>query len=196
LPEYGEEAEELGKALVEKGMIDEETRIEMTELGKVIRKKGYTSADLSWLWDELLKAGWPADDRTRLYAFRFMGNFAKRGYSPQDFRSTLMKLGLPLPPEEYRRVPPQVPTAPLIICPNCHQQVPSTSKFCPNCGAAMAVAPTAMIICPKCNAQVPPTSKFCPECGWKIVQTAKCPKCGEEVSAGAKFCPNCGEKLK
>jgi membrane protease subunit (stomatin/prohibitin family) len=51
------------------------------------------------------------------------------------------------------------------ICPNCKQQVPSTSKFCPNCGLSL---------------QAP--------------QTKPCPDCGTALPIGTKFCSNCGTK--
>jgi len=65
------------------------------------------------------------------------------------------------------------PSVALIVCPKCKAQVPSTSKFCPNCGEALTESP------PK-TPQVP---------------TKKCSKCGQLVSAAAKFCPNCGAKI-
>lgn len=65
------------------------------------------------------------------------------------------------------------PSVVLAICPKCKAQVPSTSKFCPNCGEKLKEAsPT--------TPQVP---------------TKKCSKCGQTVSAVAKFCPDCGEKI-
>jgi membrane protease subunit (stomatin/prohibitin family) len=50
---------------------------------------------------------------------------------------------------------------PKVRCPNCKQDVPYGSKFCPNCGYNM----TATVTCPKCGAAVPADSKFCPNCG-------------------------------
>ena len=80
-----------------------------------------------------------------------------------------------IPPIFY---PPGAPTAgapsvALVVCPNCKAQVPSTSKFCPNCGVALTAAP--------------PTTPQVP--------TKKCSKCGQMASAAAKFCPNCGAKI-
>lgn len=61
---------------------------------------------------------------------------------------------------------PGAPAAVMVICPKCNVQVPSTSKFCPNCGGAIGA--------PK---------------------TKKCPKCGEDMPANAGFCPSCGKKI-
>ena len=60
----------------------------------------------------------------------------------------------------------------LIVCPNCQAHIPSTSKFCPNCGQGLI-------------AQAQPT----PAPG------RQCPKCNSTVAAGATFCQNCGAKL-
>jgi len=51
-----------------------------------------------------------------------------------------------------------------VICPNCHAEVATGVKFCPNCGSKIDVAP-APIICANCGATVPAGSRFCPECG-------------------------------
>lgn len=47
-------------------------------------------------------------------------------------------------------------------CPNCHQAVKPTAKFCPECGAKMK--PT----CPNCKKELPAGTKFCPDCGTKL----------------------------
>ena len=65
------------------------------------------------------------------------------------------------------------PTMALVICPNCKAQIPSTSKFCPNCGTTLGATTTT-------PAQPP---------------TKTCPKCGQTTSAAASFCPNCGQKI-
>ncbi|MBV8596489.1 MAG: zinc-ribbon domain-containing protein, partial [Candidatus Eremiobacteraeota bacterium] len=41
---------------------------------------------------------------------------------------------------------------------------PAGSKFCPNCGSAVAVAGQ----CPNCHAQNAPGAKFCANCGTKL----------------------------
>lgn len=65
------------------------------------------------------------------------------------------------------------PAVTLVICPSCNAQIPSTSKFCPNCGktiSAMSAQPS----------QVP---------------SQKCASCEEILPLGAKFCHNCGTKV-
>jgi len=61
----------------------------------------------------------------------------------------------------------------LVICPKCQAQIPSTSKFCPNCGAGIGSG--------QAQQSTPPVRK--------------CPKCETVVAAGATFCQNCGTKL-
>ena len=61
----------------------------------------------------------------------------------------------------------------LVACPNCQAHIPSTSKFCPNCGQNISAAPAQ------------PTN----------VPVKKCPKCDTVVPAGASFCQSCGTKL-
>jgi len=57
--------------------------------------------------------------------------------------------------------PPRVgPAAPAAgTCARCAKPVPPGARFCPECGAAQAVA------CSRCNARLDRPSKFCPECG-------------------------------
>jgi membrane protease subunit (stomatin/prohibitin family) len=62
------------------------------------------------------------------------------------------------------------PAVLLVVCPSCNAQIPSTSKFCPNCGKSISAMPAQ-------PSQVPAT---------------KCKKCGEILPTGAKFCHNCG----
>jgi membrane protease subunit (stomatin/prohibitin family) len=65
------------------------------------------------------------------------------------------------------------PAVALVVCPSCSAQIPSTSKFCPNCGKTLAAMPTQ-------PSQVP---------------AEKCKNCGEILPTGAKFCHNCGTKV-
>ena len=52
----------------------------------------------------------------------------------------------------------------LTTCPNCGNKIPSTSKFCPECGKQLATSK----FCPECGAKVAANSKFCNECGNKL----------------------------
>jgi len=65
------------------------------------------------------------------------------------------------------------PSIALVVCPSCKAQIPSASKFCPNCGTGLTTT----------------TAK--PE----EAPTKTCSKCGQKTSAAASFCPNCGQKL-
>ena len=47
-------------------------------------------------------------------------------------------------------------------CPSCGKQIPAGSKFCPECGSALAS------FCPECGKKIDPNAKFCPECGKKL----------------------------
>jgi membrane protease subunit (stomatin/prohibitin family) len=57
---------------------------------------------------------------------------------------------------------------PKVRCPNCSQDIPFGSKFCPSCGTNLA----ATVQCPKCNATLPAGSKFCPNCGQSMTAPA------------------------
>lgn len=52
---------------------------------------------------------------------------------------------------------------PKVRCPECKDDIPADSKFCPDCGANLA----ATVKCKKCKAEIPKSSKFCTECGEK-----------------------------
>jgi membrane protease subunit (stomatin/prohibitin family) len=67
----------------------------------------------------------------------------------------------------------QIPTR---ACAKCGSMIPTTSSFCPNCGANQAQ------VQPQTPQQVGQKGVFCPECGSPVV-------------SGAKFCSNCGAKI-
>lgn len=52
-----------------------------------------------------------------------------------------------------------------VPCAVCHAQIPSNSKFCPECGANQQGT-----TCPKCQAQNPAGAKFCSNCGESLSQ--------------------------
>ncbi|MEM2874855.1 MAG: SPFH domain-containing protein [Candidatus Hadarchaeales archaeon] len=59
--------------------------------------------------------------------------------------------------------PAGAPAAALVICPGCGARIPSSAKFCPECGSQ--ISPRGTMKCPKCGEEIPSTSKFCPACG-------------------------------
>jgi membrane protease subunit (stomatin/prohibitin family) len=65
------------------------------------------------------------------------------------------------------------PSIVLIICPKCQAHIPSTSKFCPNCGQSII------------GSQTPPNTP----------PGKKCPKCNSTNATNASFCQNCGTQL-
>lgn len=47
-----------------------------------------------------------------------------------------------------------------IKCPNCGNEIPTTSKFCGNCGTKIEES-----VCKNCGTKLEVTTKFCPICG-------------------------------
>jgi len=92
---------------------------------------------------------------------------------------------------------PQAQAQPMVVCPKCGFQNPSTSKFCNNCGTTLQPPgqTAGTINCPKCGTSNAAGAKFCINCGNPLQTTSKCPKCGADVPSGTKFCPNCGAKM-
>lgn len=137
---------------------------------QVIEWTTYEPGKIVWKYpDENIKWGAQLIVKEMEVAVFFRDGEAKElGKSP----GAGLGAGMMIIPPMFQQPVAGVPAAPLVICPKCNAQVPSTSRFCPNCGGAIAVPRT-------------PAAK-----------TKKCPKCGEEVAAGAKFCPSCGKKLK
>lgn len=82
--------------------------------------------------------------------------------------------GMVMMPPLFQPTPSNAgPSIVLIICPKCQAHIPSTSKFCPNCGQDISSAPSQP----------------------GIVPVRKCPKCDIVVPTGASFCQSCGTKL-
>lgn len=50
----------------------------------------------------------------------------------------------------------------MMLCPNCHTQIPGGSKFCNHCGTRLNNK------CPKCGADIIDGSAFCASCGEKL----------------------------
>lgn len=77
-----------------------------------------------------------------------------------------------------------------VKCPSCQADVNTGTKFCPECGGAMAKK------CIHCGVALNGNPKFCPECGGNQTVSKKCPKCNEEIDGNPKFCPHCGENTQ
>ena len=75
-----------------------------------------------------------------------------------------------------------------IVCPSCGKSLPSSAKFCVECGTKIEQEKR----CPDCGMPYAPGAKFCINCGKKLA--AVCPACGNILPEGAKFCLNCGTK--
>ena len=50
----------------------------------------------------------------------------------------------------------------MMLCPNCHTQIPGGSRFCSYCGIRLNNK------CPKCGADIIDGSAFCASCGEKL----------------------------
>lgn len=50
----------------------------------------------------------------------------------------------------------------MMLCPNCHTQIPGGSRFCSHCGTRLNNK------CPKCGADIIDGSAFCASCGEKL----------------------------
>lgn len=50
----------------------------------------------------------------------------------------------------------------MMLCPNCHTQIPGGSRFCSYCGTRLNNK------CPKCGADIIDGSAFCASCGEKL----------------------------
>ncbi|WP_285398042.1 SPFH domain-containing protein [Lysinibacillus sp. fls2-241-R2A-57] len=78
-----------------------------------------------------------------------------------------------------------------IICPSCHGNILSTSKFCNLCGENLT---RQIITCHSCQSENEESSKFCCSCGISLHKPV-C-SCGQELDVTSKFCNNCGTQVK
>jgi len=79
-------------------------------------------------------------------------------------------------------------------CPECHNPIPQSAKFCPQCGHQQVVFQQ----CLKCGKNLIPSAKFCSRCGQAVGGKARpraCAKCGADNLPESLFCNECGEKL-
>jgi len=77
------------------------------------------------------------------------------------------------------------------ICPSCHGNILSTSKFCNLCGENLT---RQIITCHSCQSENEESSKFCCSCGISLHKPV-C-SCGQELEVTSKFCNNCGAQVK
>ena len=71
-------------------------------------------------------------------------------------------LGAKMTAESDKKEAPAASVA-TAVCPACGKTIPASSKFCPECGTAVAKK-----FCPECGAKLSGKAKFCPECGKKL----------------------------
>jgi membrane protease subunit (stomatin/prohibitin family) len=80
--------------------------------------------------------------------------------------------GMVLVPPLFQTTPGTGGAVALVVCPNCQAHIPSTSKFCPNCGQGLTAqtqpSPPPGRQCTKCNSMVPASASFCQNCGNKL----------------------------
>lgn len=101
-------------------------------------------------------------------------------------------------PTVIRSVPatPRVETRILAICPKCKNRIPSSSKFCPECGADIRGGPADV---EKEEKKTPlPSSK---EKKQTLPRKPEeniiyCIYCGEKLPSDSLFCLKCGKKIE
>lgn len=85
-----------------------------------------------------------------------------------------------------------------VICEKCGESVPSTSKFCLNCGETLIIRQVPEK-CSCCGGSLVKGKKYCPDCGNEVITKVlktKCIKCNSELIYGKKFCVECGTKVE
>ena len=82
----------------------------------------------------------------------------------------------------------------LTECPDCRNQIPEESRFCPLCGHQQLL----LMQCANCGKNLTPKAKFCSQCGKPTDQPQLpqiCPECRTENLSDAAFCNQCGSRL-
>lgn len=79
-------------------------------------------------------------------------------------------------------------------CPECKNQIPADSRFCPYCGHQVVIIDK----CTACGKNLSANAAFCPRCGTPVSKAPKqkiCKKCNAVNVAESIFCNQCGERL-
>jgi membrane protease subunit (stomatin/prohibitin family) len=95
--------------------------------------------------------------------------------------------------DAFRDGTPTPPTASQ-SCPDCKQEIPGDSRFCPQCGHQVVV----LNRCSACGKNLPPHCRFCPRCGKAVAAKSEpklCKHCHTSNLPESVYCNNCGEKL-
>ncbi|NWG08720.1 MAG: SPFH domain-containing protein [Nitrososphaerales archaeon] len=157
--------------------LDETSTIVKTKIGEALKRFGTDLIDLKFegidttpeFRDRLfwLKTATPTSEVLRMETLREVGKEMAKSPGGGAAIGTGMVL-IPQMTQPATAPAPAMPAVALLVCPSCSTQVPTTSKFCPNCGSAITSKPSPQKYCPNCGKQIPSDAKFCPECGHKI----------------------------
>jgi len=153
--------------------LDETSTIVKTNIGEALKRVGTDLVDLKFegidttpeFRDRLfwLKTTASTSEVLRMETLKEVGK--EMAKAPGAAVGTGMVL---IPQMTQPTAAPTMPAVALLVCPNCSNQIPSTSKFCPNCGFTIVAKPSSQKNCPNCGKQIPADAKFCPECGQKL----------------------------
>ena len=98
-----------------------------------------------------------------------MASMAQMGASMAMGTEMMKQMQTTMSPSPLAQNTPHPQGAP---CSNCHQTLPSGTKFCPHCGTATTIpvqsTQSEVKFCTNCGNKVASTSKFCNDCGHKL----------------------------
>jgi membrane protease subunit (stomatin/prohibitin family) len=88
----------------------------------------------------------------------------------------------------------KVPSASLVKCPDCSNNIPADARFCPVCGHQQLL----LVQCSNCGKNLTPKARFCSQCGRPTDQKKEpkqCNNCRTDNLPDSMYCNNCGEPL-